>query len=363
MAYLSLVFPIILITYYLNYQNDTSLTKKNVSYVTLFVLIGILTLFFGLRYNVGIDYMSYYDNSRFGYYKKPQKYTNKMFEPGFLIIYGLVDYLCLPPNTIFIFSGFIIYICILYCCYKASASLCLSIFIFFCSGLFFFSMNELRQFVAVSIVFCGYRYAAKNELLKWGLSCFIASLFHKSAIFLFPFYFFNKISLSKIFINLLIVLSIVIKRLGALEILCSLIAFIPGQYSSYAEVLSWLPRNGGSGIICYLYLLIVLIVNNLCYDKMKNEKDSRFYFYIFTFGALFSNVFSDVYLVTRLLEYFIISILLVFPICINGLKKSVLSYSILFFLMAIFFANFIKYSFYSSPSALLEYHTVFNKEL
>ncbi len=362
MAYLALACPLLYITYHIHYQNDNSLVKKNCSYVFIFVMIFILTLFFGLRYNVGIDYMSYYNNSKYGYYNKPQKGTGAIFEPGFLFLYSLVDFFELPPNTIFILCGSIIYICILLTIYKYSISPVLSIFIFLCSGLFFFSFNELRQFVAVSIIFAGYNFCVERSLKKWLIVCFIAFLFHKSALVLIPFYFFNKLNLSKLLINVLVIISLILKKIGVIEVLCTVISYLPGRYSAYAEVLSWMPRNGGTGLIGYLYLFIILIINNISFDIINKSDKIRFYFYIFLFGSIFSNIFSDIYLITRFLEYYIISIVIVFPICIRSLKKSVFSYFVLLFLLAIFSLNFIKYSFYSQPSSLLEYHTVFNKE-
>lgn len=361
MAYLLLVCPFLFVTYFLKQNKRTLLIKYNIDYIFLFVLVIIMTLFFGLRYNVGKDYMSYYNNAKFGYYNKPQKGTGSMFEPAFVFLYAIGDFFDFAPNSIFILSGFILFLSLFVGIYKSSESFLLSFFIFFGSGLFFFSFNELRQFVAVCIILNGYRFASEKKIKEWCLICFIAFLFHKSAIFVFPFYFFNKFKLSKKLINLLIIVSFVIKKIGALKILCFCLTLIPGPYASYADTLTWMPKSGGSGIIGILYLVIVFSINNFGANELQNAM-YRYYFYVFFFGAFFSNVFSDIYLVTRLMEYYLISIVVIFPLFIKILKKNNFTYIFAILVILLFSANFIKYSLFSPSSALLEYHTVFNKE-
>ncbi|MBP3367310.1 MAG: EpsG family protein [Treponema sp.] len=106
--------------------------------LVLFVLILFFTLFYGLRYNVGIDYMSYYNNAVFNLWNKPQRGTGQFFEPGFRSLYAFSAFFDLPANTVFLFGGFLIYFFLFFGIKNYSNSFLLSIFVFVASGLFFF---------------------------------------------------------------------------------------------------------------------------------------------------------------------------------------------------------------------------------
>ena len=130
--------------------------------LALSVLMFVCILFFGLRYNVGKDYLSYYNNAEFHQWDKPQKGTGEYFEPAFRLLYWIGDVFGLPSHSIFLLSGSIIYLFLFAGIKNHSDSISLSFFIFFSSGLFFFSFNELRQFIAVVIVFYAYRFCLKR---------------------------------------------------------------------------------------------------------------------------------------------------------------------------------------------------------
>jgi len=345
--------------YFIRPQN-VLLKKFEIHYVSIFLIVLILTLFYGLRYNVGIDYMSYYNIAELKKYNVPLKGSGELFEPAFRLIYKIVDFFCLPSNTLFLFGGFIIYAFLFMGVVKFSHSYVLTFFIFFSSGLYFFSFNEFRQFIAVSIIFFGYRYCVQRKLFKWSLAVAVACLYHKSALIAFPMYFLCTVCLRKNIVNILIVITLVLKKIGALELLCFVISYIPGYFGNYAQVLPYMVSKGTSGTMGYIYLVIILIINNSKYFLRENLKD-LFFFNLFIFSAIFINIFGNVYMVIRLMEYFSISLLIVFPNFYFLSKKNKYTYILFLMICTVFCANLIKYALFSPKENLLEYHTIFTK--
>lgn len=364
MAYIFLFGIELFFSYFLrNYKkigNEKCL--KDFECLFFFILILVMTLFYGLRYNVGIDYMSYYNNAKFNLWNKPQRGTGQLFEPGFRTLYFLGYFFELPANTVFVLGGFLIYFFLFLGIKNYSVSFPLSLYIFFATGLYFFSFNEFRQFIAVCVVFYGYRYCVEKKLLKWGLVVFFAMFFHKSAFVVFPMYIVAKIKLSKKIFNTIILGTLIFKKIGMLEILCSVLSVIPGHYSEYAETLTYLSRSSGSGFIGYLYLILLFLINNAKFRSCYFQSEQlRPFINILLFGSIFVNVFADIYMVVRLMEYFLITIVVVFPFYIKLSRRGILSYIFSLFIIAVYLANIVKYSFFSAPENLLAYQTVFSK--
>ena len=87
-------------------RTDTKLEKVfEINLPFIIILVVTLILFYGLRYDVGIDYMSYYKNASDRIFDLPQKGTGELFEPAFRFLYRLADFFELPPNTIFVLGG------------------------------------------------------------------------------------------------------------------------------------------------------------------------------------------------------------------------------------------------------------------
>ena len=361
MAYLTLFsFTIIIFSFI---KDNNKIKNMNVNLPFIFLVTIMFILFYGLRYNVGIDYMTYYNNAANKIYDLPQKGTGELFEPAFRLLYRIADFFDLPSNTIFIFGGAIIYIFLVLACLENSINIGFSIFIFFSSGLFFFSFNEFRQFIAVCIIFYAYKYCIRKKFFIWILHVFIAMLFHKSAFVVFPMYFLCNIRYKKVFINLLLLSTIILKRIGVLSILCLILSFLPPPYCNYWEVLPYMITEGGSGIVGYCYIIIALFINNLLGKEQELSQKDNFFFNLFIFSTMFLNIFSNIYMITRLMEYYFTSILIIYPFFYKASKKGLYKYIFFILMTLFFFINFSKYAFFPPSTSKLTYHTVFSKPL
>lgn len=364
MAYFSLFSVVLFFSYFVRTRDKLGIRRsfKNYEVLAFFIFVLIFTLFYGLRYNVGIDYMSYYNNAALNLWNKPQHGTKELFEPCFRALYAIGSFFELPANTVFLLGGFLIYFFLFLGIKNYSDSVLLSLFIFAGTGLYFFSFNEFRQFIAVCIVFWGYKFPAEKKFIKWILLVFFAMLFHKSAFIVFPMYFLAKFKFSKLTVNIVLIATLILKKIGIFDLLCTVLSYMPGHYSEYAETLTWMSKSGGSGIVGYLYLFMLFAANNSKFRTVFfEERKMRTFSNILLFGAVFVNIFADIYMVVRLMEYFLISVVIFFPAFSKISRKNKYLYFFSFLLIGIYSANIIKYSFFSAPENLLNYQTVFSK--
>jgi len=155
-----------------------------------FVLVIFLPVFVStIRYNVGTDYVSYrshyYHWSKFSFLDV-LKLSN---EPLSYILHPLARYLFGHEWGYFLLSSTIImtFVTITVFYYKNEISVPLAIFIYYM--LFWsFSLNGIRQMMAISIILYAYRYIFERKPLKYILFVSIASGFHTSALICIFFY-------------------------------------------------------------------------------------------------------------------------------------------------------------------------------
>lgn len=75
---------------------------------------------------------------------------------------------------------------------ECSCDFFLSSYIFISFGMFSWMMNGMRQFIAVSLVFLGYRFMIKGQFIRLIILVLFASTFHPSALLIIPIYFATK---------------------------------------------------------------------------------------------------------------------------------------------------------------------------
>ena len=108
----------------------------------------------------------------------------------------------------------------------------LSVFCFMTFGLFFNSMNFMRQMIAACILLLAMRFIRKKQLLPYLIVVVFASTFHISALLMIPFYFILRLKLTG---RLLIVYSFVTVLLFAFSktILDCFNNYIYKDYTNY----------------------------------------------------------------------------------------------------------------------------------
>ena len=142
---------------------------------------------------------------------------------------------------------------------KSSAEL----FLFFClyQAIFydFFSVTGMRQTLATVALLVGIKYIEKNKLIKFLIIALIASLIHKSALLIIPFYFVAKLPKSKyILLVSLFALPFIIPRARELAMLMAEMSasdqymyYIDNSYETSGAINFLLFLAGGSILIAF----------------------------------------------------------------------------------------------------------------
>ena len=160
--------------------------------IVYFLVVCILIFVAGLRYKVGDDYMGYYK----GYSISTDellKSIKSLDEPGYDIIAWVITRFIDDPAAVIFTSSLVTISLPLIVTYKYSKGLLLPTFLYITMGCWTGSFNGIRQYLATSILVCGYKSLREKKFLKYCLFVFGAFLFHRSAIvFLFLYFVVNR---------------------------------------------------------------------------------------------------------------------------------------------------------------------------
>lgn len=261
--------------------------------LSIFSWFGIVlfAIVFGCRYDVGRDYLSYLDNYE---YASLYGQTFNSFELGFNAI---TIFFAKNSFHFSLYFGFIAFLqfALLNLTFKSDNRLRACIIICFMLSCSFLSwMNGLRQVLALSIFIYSINFIIRKELIKYFLSIFIASLFHNSALILFPIYFviINPIKvIPSVKFQILLFLTAVIVSGKFNNIIFEWVPSIISNlgYSHYKEY------NSGDlelGIGYYITLLLnfFIIVD---YSRIKDKMPRSFYYFylLYFIGVVWQQVF------------------------------------------------------------------------
>lgn len=155
-------------------------SKKN--QIFFFILSTLpLTLLSAFRYKVGTDYIETYEKS-FIYIK----YGNEIdgYDLGFTLLNKLILLFTGNPQWLFVITSIIISFFI-FNAIKRSQNIELSLFLYVATGLYFMGMNQVKQFVGMSICLYALYFYEKNKIYNSFILIFIASSFHLANLIFF----------------------------------------------------------------------------------------------------------------------------------------------------------------------------------
>lgn len=159
-------------------------------------IMGIaLFLTAALRAHVGHDYNLYggwYVNSLS---QSMEDIMHLKQEKGFMVSMKLVSGVNTDYHILFVILALIITSAVMLYIYFYSEKPHLSIFFFLSFGLFFNSMNFMRQMIASVVIIFALQYIKKNQFMRYLALILFASTFHISALIMLPFYFILRIKM------------------------------------------------------------------------------------------------------------------------------------------------------------------------
>lgn len=284
--------------------------NKNRNVGTSFILATIILFSFtAFRFDVGWDYMAYYNTIK--YNVVTNIISNGEYFNIFLI--KISNFFALT-NFYFFVNAFILFYLVVKTIKSYSMDPWLSLILFISFPLFYLnSLSVIRLFTALAISFYGFKHIKNKKFVYYVLTIIIASMFHKSAIIAFAFYFLKNIKLKRHKLMLIFILlpfiSTIINNL--------VVRFFP-RYAAYTKITTG--QEGTKAIIIFLALGIVCML--LRSRITKNDCTANIYFNLFYVGlCIYLMFFKQGTMGHRLSLYGTIYSLLLVPKLVSLLKS------------------------------------------
>ena len=288
------------------YQYDKYKILQNIFIVSMFISIWMVS---GLRYNVGTDFKSYEI-----LFENVDNYdiTNSVFELGYLILNKITKLLINDSQVIFLITSLIVLILIVRTVYKYSSKLELSMYLFINLYFYYESLNIIRQYIAIAVMFYAVKYVYNRNFIKYILCILVASLFHTSAIFSFPIYFMYNFKLTNVKILKGLLVSMII--LNLVQPVFNIISLFIPRYSYY---------SGGELFSTGTYRSIIIMgtIFFIAYIKRKtliqNDYKNNLYINVLFIAFMLSFMGLKSVLFIRIMVYFSIYSIMIIPNIVN----------------------------------------------
>lgn len=273
----------------------------------LFLSFSILVLIVGLRYNVGVDYMGYYNDYYGVGFAHHREAKIARYEFGYEIILRTLLYFKFKAWVLFTLIAFLIWYFFIQSFKVFPFLLKWGFFFAFTTGFFFASMNGMRQTVALVIFMYAIKYIEKESLKKFTLYVLLGLSFHTSILLVYPFYFFiNKISFTHPKWLLVYVLTYIVgNKIDIRDIILFGLDLFP-KYQHYTERFLQDFNNPASGGLGNVYFFTVgLIIILYSQDLLRKMPRMKIYYNLFFIGSILFNFFWKYDILGRITYLFI----------------------------------------------------------
>lgn len=221
-----------------------------------YTLIIIMSFICGFRENVGTDYLLY-----------DKMYNNIVIFPrvelGFKWIINQMNTFGLSSTYFFFLTSFVTIILFYYMIKKNASKPADSLFLFVCMGYFSLQFNIIRQSLAIAISLYSVRYINGRNIIKFSLLILLATLCHTTAIIMIPFYFLNKMEISRKNIFVILISMLMFSFLYN-PIINTVVKYLP-TYEVYLTINDYTYNPAGLGtyliLLFNLVLLLLVIIN------------------------------------------------------------------------------------------------------
>lgn len=162
--------------------------KKDVAFLLIaFLVLGSLSAF---RYDIGIDYSYIYSPAYEKILANPSGFPifGNRQEPGFILLEKAIALCFQNYQMLFIVTSYLLVGLFLYCYWRQSPDVVMSVLLFLLLSEYYCSMNFLRQTLAGVIALLGFPFLKKRKFSPFLAVVLLATCFHKSAILLIPVY-------------------------------------------------------------------------------------------------------------------------------------------------------------------------------
>lgn len=299
---------------------DSHKVVLNIKGLLWMIIIFIpLWLVMGLRYGIGTDFRNYE-----AIFNTTNQYGRNIYhvESGYFLLNKVVAFFSDESQAIFIVVAFLMLLFFIRGFAYNNHNLAIQFAVFMGTGYYFYAMNIMRQYLAISVMCFAYRYLERKEYIKWTVFLIIAFLFHQSALIWIPIYLFIRFTDTKLFYSISLFVAVFF-RFGFSYILKFILRYVPYAHyfisrdSLVKERISWANvAITGMVILAYFVFRKKMI-------KIRESNSERIkYVWIMFLSYLFLNVLGDSIIRLVLHFFFIIpAILADFFECFSKWKK------------------------------------------
>lgn len=291
--------------------------KNKIVYDILIVFLFLISAF---RYNVGQDYKHWIEIYNWlkdgvtsgGYVEIGYRYLNIIIQK----IPFLNEYFLFIITSAFIIFGF---------GYAIRKNVepqywFVSIFIFIGSGIFFASLNLVRQYIAVVIILMGLPLLKGKRYILFCMTIALATLFHTSSIIMLPFMIFYIIFNNKYTKSLTVIysISLIFLIIDIRQMIGIFNFIIPKRWIWYLES-EFLTAKNYSAIVKQLVPNLLLIFT-LIKRKEIIENKCDLYMLMLYIDVIITNCFYGVLVLLRFSYFFDMALIFIIPTILKLLK-------------------------------------------
>lgn len=193
----------------------------------------------------------------------------------------------------------------------------LSLYIFISMCLFYQTLNQSRQMLAIAIVFYSIQYIKTKNIKGFIFFVLLATTIHSSAIVFLPFYYLCRLNINKK--NMCIYIGISFFCYFFFDILLSFInqttyGQIYQNTSYYTESLSSILNLG----VRVIMLILVLIFSK---KTINEDENNKIFYNLVIWCTIIQLLTTKIYIFGRITTYFFTSYILLIPNIINSIAK------------------------------------------
>lgn len=306
-----------------------------------------------VRYEVGTDWPIYRD-----YFHMINAGTNSFSEGLFNLMNKLVFWTTGDFQGLIALCAFLSYFFLFRAINDQSISFPLSLLVFFISGSFFGSMNQLRQAISMPIMLYAFQYIQKKKPFRYIFWCIVASLIHVSSLVYLVLYFWAKFKPT--LRRYVTIFALCIVTLPVLYILAEVLI----RYSKYAWYFTSYFNSGSTENNFYLVGFVfqfVMLGIFACYRFNSRTEDPVYdgmlnCYFLSVIMLLFTPVLSQVLRVSQCFGY--CQILLV-PRTINYEKNPTRRLLLYFLIVGLYTAKLLYDTYHLGWNGVIPYQTIF----
>ncbi|HDR8146176.1 MULTISPECIES: EpsG family protein [Bacillus cereus group] len=286
---------------------------KPLWYFYYIIFCAFLMCFAGLRYDIGIDYVSHeriYANIRSGFV---ENFSNTNQETGYFILNKIFN----SFNVMLLFIAIITLTIKFKIIRDNSIYIYMSLFLYY--SLFFirYDMGLVTQGIAMMFIMYSYKYIIEEKSLKFIITILLASLFHISAIIFLPVYWLARKTYSMKFIIITIIISFFAAFSLVSDQILQYISLIIPRYEAY------LNSDASFEISINMFKRLVFLLI-FVYTIKKYHGDNKVYnifLNLYFFGAVIYYVFKPIWILSdRGSVYFSLSEIFLWGIVLHSCK-------------------------------------------